>query len=206
MKNLSIRFAPSLLAFAVGATGGIALIDAAQAQSAAAPAAGTTAAMPQMQPHSPGGHEPQAHGGRMTREVERLRNSLKLSPGQAALWDRALQQARPPTDLRDRMKGRHDRMAAMLDDPDFDPRKLAADMDGAEAERHSQMTAMRDAWFAVYDALNPVQRGQAREFLRSHMGHHGGRGPDGHRMGEGRHGMQKDGADAGAAPMQSPPR
>jgi hypothetical protein len=78
---------------------------------------------------------------------------------------------KPPTDLREQMRARRDKMAAMLDDPNFDPRRLAADMDAAEAERSATMNSVRDAWIAVYESLNPVQRGQAREFLRSHLMH-----------------------------------
>ena len=107
----------------------------------------------------------------MMRDVERLRTSLKLNANQNALWDKAEGLMRPPPDGREQMKARHDRLAAMLDDPNFDPRQLAADMDSGDNERRARMTAMRDAWFAVYDSLNPVQRGQAREFLRSHMAH-----------------------------------
>lgn len=129
-------------------------------------------------PGHPGGHPMDRHegmhegmrgGGHMMRELARLKTSLKLDANQTQLWDRAEATMKPSTDLRDQMKTRHERMAAMLDDPNFDPRKLAADMDAAQAERTTKMNGMRDAWIAVYQSLNPVQRGQAREFLRSHM-------------------------------------
>ena len=136
-------------------------------------------------------------GGRpmqMMRDVARLKTSLRLTPEQAALWDRAAQQMKPPADLREQMKARHERMAAMLDDPNFDPRKLAAEMDRMQSERMERHKAMREAWFAVYDQLNPVQRGQVREFLRSHMGrgeHMRGRMDSTHR---GKHRDQDQGA------------
>lgn len=169
MNIISTPFASSLLVVAIAAGSGIALTTLADAQTTTAPAAA-----PMPHPIGPEGH---GSGGRhLMREVERLKTSLKLTPSQKALWDRAQEQMKPPADLREKMKARHDRMAAMLDDPDFDPRKLAADMDSAQAEHHARMTAMRDAWFAVYASLNPVQRGQAREFLRSRLAQRHGMG------------------------------
>ena len=127
---------------------------------------------------------PGMRGMHMMREVERLKTSLQLTPQQATLWDRAVAQMKPQPDAREQMKGTHDRMAAMLDDPNFDPRRMAAEMDRAADDRKAKMTAMRDAWFSVYDALNPVQRGQVREFLRARMsrGHHEMRGGHGEWM------------------------
>ena len=180
MKNALLRFAPGILAVLIAAGGGVALTTLAQAQS--------TPTAPAMPPHPPmgfGGPGERGPGGghRMMREVERLKTSLKLNASQTALWDRAQGLMKPPTDQREQMKARRDRMAAMLDDPAFDPRRLAAEMDSAEAERKATMTAVRDAWFALYDSLNPAQRGQVREFLRSRMSHRGGmEGPGGGRM------------------------
>ena len=181
--NLStLRIAGGLLVATIAAGGGIALTSLAEAQTAP-PAA---AAAPPMPPHHPPmadwGHGerggPGMHGHRMMREVERLKTSLKLTPAQTALWDKAQASMKPPSDMREQMKARHERVAAMLDDPNFDPRKMAAEMDSTDNDRHARMASVRDAWFAVYDSLNPVQRGQAREFLRSHMPHgmedHGG--------------------------------
>lgn len=135
------------------------------------------------------------HGGHMMREVARLKTSLKLDANQTQLWDRAEALMKPPAGLREQMKARHDQLAAALDDPNFDPRKLAADMDAAQAERSAAMKAVRDAWIAVYLSLNPVQRGQAREFLRSHMMH----GPWMHGPMEAHHrGPEMQGRDAPA--------
>ena len=164
MKTSMTRIASSLVVIAIAVGGGVAITTLAEAQTSAS-------GQPPMPPHGPEGRG--MMGGHMMREVERLKTSLKLSPSQAALWDRAQEQMKPPTDMREKMKARRDRTAAMLDDPDFDPRKLAADMDSAEAERRARMTATRDAWFAVYASLNPVQRGEVREFLRSRMSRHG---------------------------------
>jgi len=203
MNHSIARIAAGLLVASVAAGGGIALTSLAQAQT---PPPATSPAPP-MPPHHPpmgdwghGEHGgPGMHGGhRMMREVERLKTSLKLNASQTALWDKAQGLMKPPTDPREQMKARHDRMAAMLDDPAFDPRKMAAEMDSAQNERRARMAGVRDAWFAVYDSLNPVQRGQAREFLRSHMAH-GGMG--GHEGGW----MHRADGDAGKAPMAPPP-
>ncbi len=166
MKSLITRLVPGALVVLLAAGGGIAVTTIAQVQtSAAAPAP-----MPPHPPMGSGGPEgPGLRGRHRMMELDRLKTSLKLDAGQTALWDKAQEQRKPATDLRDRMRARHERLAALLDDPGFEPRKLAADLDSAESERHAKMSGLRDAWFAVYDSLNPVQRGQAREFLRSHM-------------------------------------
>lgn len=199
--NLSItRIATGLVVASIAAGGGIALTSLARAQT---PPAATSPAAP-MPPHHPpmgdGGHGgPGMHGDhRMMREVERLKTSLKLNASQTALWDKAQGLMKPPADRHEQMKAHHDRMAAMLDDPAFDPRRMAAEMDSAQIEGRARMAGVRDAWFAVYDSLNPVQRGQAREFLRAHMAH-GGMG--GHEGGW----MHRSDADAGKAPMAPPP-
>lgn len=189
------RIAPGLLAVLL-ATGGLAGLASAQTSApTVAPAA--------MAPHPPmprGG--PGMHGHRMMRELDRLKTSLRLDPNQTALWDRAVAQMAPPAGAGERMKGQHERLTAALDDPAFDPRKLAAEMDRADGERRARMTATRDAWFAVYDSLNPVQRGQAREFLRSHLGRGHAMGGGMQRMHERMHGDRPhDGAGAPAPGM-----
>ncbi len=203
MNSTLTRIASGLMVVAVAVGGGVAVTTLAEAQTTG------PAGQPPMPPHGPGPEGRGMPGGHM-RDLERLKTSLRLNPSQVALWDRAEQQMKPPTDGHEQMKARRDRMAAMLDDPDFDPRKLAADLDSADAERRAKMTAMRDAWFAVYASLNPVQRGQAREFLRSRlggrhgmherMGEHGGERMDEH------HGPMhgRDGA-AGRPPMPPAP-
>ncbi len=139
------------------------------------------------------------HHMHMVRELGRSKTSLRLTPEQAALWDRAEQQMKPPGDMREQMKARHERMTAMLDDPNFDPRKLAAEMDSVQSEHMTRRKSMREAWFAVYDKLNPVQRGQVREFLRSRMSrgqHMHGRMGSMHQGMEGRQERNPPGAPA----------
>jgi len=136
---------------------------------------------------------------RMERELGRFKASLRLDARQSALWDQAAMQMKPRGDQREEMKAHHDQVTGMLDDPNFDPRKLAAMMDQDQARRMAEMKTKRDAWIAVYESLNPVQRGQVREFLRERMaGHHEHGGPMG--GGPGWHHPDGDGGPAGAAP------
>lgn len=164
MNTISSRMTRGLMAGIFAASSGLALIGISHAQTTT-----QTAAAP-MGPGMQGKHEMHGmHGMHMMHELARLKTSLRLTPEQAALWDRAEQQMKPASDVREQMKARHERMSAMLDDPNFDPRKLAAEMDSVQAERMAKHKSTREAWFAVYDKLNPAQRGQVREFLRAHM-------------------------------------
>ncbi len=185
MHSISTRSARPLTALVASATLACSFLAFASTSSAqSAPVApGADSHAHQRPPMGRG-----MHGMHMMRELDRLKTSLRLDARQVALWDRAQQQMKPPGDMREQMKARHERMAAMLDDPNFDPRKLAADMDQMEAEHATRRRAVSDAWFAVYESLNPVQRGQVREFLRSQMSH----GMRGHMGG---HGMMRPGAD-----------
>ena len=172
------RIASGLLVAALAAGASVTVVTLAEAQTMAGQP-------PTPPPHGPGREDHGLPDGHMMREVERLKTSLRLTPSQVALWDRAQQQTKAPGDLHEQMTARHERMVAMLDDPDFDPRKLAADMDSADSDRRTRMTAVREAWFAVYASLNPAQRGQVREFLRARLSHRGGMpehggGPHGH--------------------------
>jgi periplasmic protein CpxP/Spy len=163
---IASTFKHRLIAFAIAA----ACVPAAFAQTPPSPPSVPNAAPPAGRPMGgPMDHRDPMHGGHMMRELARLKTSLKLDANQTQLWDRAESMMKPSADLHEQMKARHDRMAAMLDDPNFDPKKLAADMDSTQAERAAKMKGMRDAWIAVYQGLNPVQRGQVREFLRSRM-------------------------------------
>jgi hypothetical protein len=162
------------------------------------------------------------HGLRFE-QIGKLKTSLKLTAPQAALWDKAEKAMAPPTPeartkMREEMKARHEQTLAALADPKFDPRKFSADLEkqqaDMQAQRKAKMSAVREAWFTVYDSLDAGQRGQVREFLRERMdrshhrphgwGGHGGprfkpgAGPEGH---PGMHGLAQDGAPA---PM--PPR
>ena len=198
MNTISSRFKHGLVAGAFAASGCMALVSVSHAQTATQ--APTSAHSDMRAPTRPNAHmDPSMQGMEgmremrgmdhmhMMHELARLKISLRLTPEQVALWGRAEQQMKPPADLREQMKSRHERMAGMLDDPNFDPRKLAVEMDSMQSERMARHKSMREAWFAVYDQLNPAQRGQVREFLRSRMA----RGERMHgRMGAMHRGMQ----------------
>ena len=206
MNTIPSRMVRALAAGALAASSCMALVSVSHAQTAAQSAnpppatrADTRAPMQADAQNSPGMREEHGlrgmHHKHMMHELGRLKTSLRLTPEQATLWDRAEQQMKPAGDMREQMKARHERMTAMLDDPNFDPRKLAGEMDSVQSERMAKSKSMREAWFAVYDKLNPVQRGQVREFLRSRMS----RGePMRGRMGSMRHGM--DGHEERYAP------
>lgn len=151
-------------------------------------------------PHGPDHGPMRGPGGRhMMRDVERLKTSLRLDPKQTALWERAADRMKVGAEGREQMKTRRDRMTALLDDPNFDPRKLVAEMDGQSAERDAQRKNMRDAWIDVYESLNPVQRGQVREFMRSHLA----QGPFMHRPAQW---MHRDGPRPPETPAAAPQR
>ncbi|MGI9027022.1 MAG: Spy/CpxP family protein refolding chaperone [Burkholderiaceae bacterium] len=176
MKTIPSRMARRLAAGAFAASSCMALVSISHAQTTNAPSASRSDMRAPMQsdaardPGMRGEHGMRGmHHMHMMRELGRLKTSLRLTPEQAALWDRAEQRMKPPADMREQMKTRHERMTAMLDDPNFDARKLASEMDSVQSEHMARRKSMREAWFAVYDKLNPVQRGQVREFLRSRM-------------------------------------
>ncbi len=183
MKTRSLRLLPGLAAVVVATAASFGAATVVEAQTApptppARPANGMPGDGPG--PHRPGmpdgpgmrgGPEMHGHGMRMMRELDRLKTSLQLNGSQAAAWDKAVAAMKPSGDPRAEMKSHRDRLAAALDDPNFDPRKLAAETDRTETEHRARMSMIRDAWFSVYDTLNPVQRGQVREFLREKMTH-----------------------------------
>ncbi len=179
MKKSSLRLLPGLAAAVVAAAASFGAATVVQAQTTgsappARPMPGSPGDGPGMRrgPDGPGMHGgPGLHGMRMMRELDRLKTSLQLNGSQAAAWDKAVAEMKPSGDPRAEMKAHHDRLATALDDPNFDPRKLSADMDRMETERRARMSMIREAWFSVYDTLNPVQRGQVREFLRKKMTH-----------------------------------
>jgi Spy/CpxP family protein refolding chaperone len=204
MKPLSTRNLPGIAAVLIAASACLAVATVVDAQTPPAPRPGDARAPMPPRPDGmmgPGG--PRMRGMHAMREVERLKTSLQLNAQQSALWDRAAATMKPQGDMHQQMKAGHDRMEAMLDDPNFDPRRMAAEMDRVAAERKARMTSIRDAWFAVYDALNPVQRGQVREFLRERMTrHHGMHGGPGGRVDEWMH----HGEGKGQPPMTPPTR
>ncbi len=170
-SRIPSRFFPGIAAFAVAA---VTCFAAATVVDAQTPPRGG-----EMRDGHGAGMGEHGPGMREMHELDRLRTSLQLTPQQSALWDRAAAAMKPDGNPHEEMKARHDRMLAMLADPNFNPRAMAAETDRMDDERKAKMRTVRDAWFAVYDSLNPAQRGQVREFLRERMtkhehGMHGG--------------------------------
>lgn len=163
----------------------------------------------------------------MSHQLAGLKTSLRLTPQQAALWDKAEKAMAPAPDARAKRqelaKARRDQALAALADPKFDPRKFAAEQEKQRAEMQAQaktrMNAIKENWFSVYDSLDTAQRGQVREFLRARFeargkvrGHRGAWGA--HRgdlpgIRDGRPGMHegnftRQGAPAGLMPVPAP--
>jgi Spy/CpxP family protein refolding chaperone len=183
MKKFSLHFLPALIALTFAAAGSLTVATVVEAQTPPSqPGRPMPADGPMPMKHGdrggPGEHGMHGPEMRMMRELEQFKAALQLNASQSALWDKAAAQMKPPMNAREEMKAGHDRMTAALADPNFDPRKLAAEMDRVDTERRARMSSIRDAWFTVYDSLNPAQRGQVREFLRERMSHrpgmHGG--------------------------------
>ncbi len=206
MKKIPSRVLPALVAVVIAATASFTVATVVEAQT---PPQGPGA----MPPGGPKMHGEWGgpHGGpgmHMMKEVERLKASLQLGASQSALWDKAVAQMKPPTDMREKMRAEHDKMTAALADPNFDPRKIAAEMDRMGAERRARMATIREAWFSVYDSLNPAQRGQVREFLRERMSPmHGEHRMEWmhHRDGEGHDGPPHGGMMPGKPPGEAAP-
>lgn len=161
-SRIPSRFLPGIAALTVAAVTCFAAATVVDAQTPP-PGAGMRDG------RGPDMHEQHGPAMRMMRELDRLKASLQLNPQQAALWDRAAAAMKPDGNPRDEMKARHDRMLAMLADPNFNPRALAAETDRMADEHMAKMRTVREAWFSVYDSLNAAQRGQVREFLRERM-------------------------------------
>ena len=133
----------------------------------------------------PGGaHGEGPEGMGPTRELERLHKQLKLNPEQEKLWKKA-QAVQRDVFRQMRAKGgeMHAKLRAEIDKPGADLKQFALLGDQLREQMHAQMQATRkparEAWFAVYDALDADQKEQARVAIREGMdrmgrGHHGG--------------------------------
>jgi len=133
----------------------------------------------------PGGaHGEGPEGMDPMRGFERLHKQLKLNPEQEKLWKKA-QAAQRDAFRQMRAKGgeMHAKLRAEIDKPGADLKQFALLGDQLREQMHAQMQATRkparEAWFAVYDALDPGQKEQARVAIRDALdrmgrGHHGG--------------------------------
>jgi hypothetical protein len=148
---------------------------------------GATASWAQM----PGGKGPEGMGP--MQGFERLHKDLNLNAQQEELWKKA-QGLQREAFRSMRAKGEETRakLRVEIDKPGADLKQFAQLRDQLGAQMHAQMEAIhkqvREAWFAVYDALDPGQREKVRVAIRDgmdrmgQMGRHRG-GPRGEQHG-----------------------
>jgi Spy/CpxP family protein refolding chaperone len=126
-----------------------------------------------------------AEGMGPMRGFERLHKELKLNAQQEDLWKKA-QAAQREAFRSMRAKGEETRakLRVEIDKPGADLKQFAQLRDELGAQTRAQMDAMRkqvrEAWFAVYDALDPGQKEQVRVAIRDgmdRMGRHQRGGP-----------------------------
>jgi hypothetical protein len=143
--------------------------------------------------------------------MHRMAEELSLNPQQQQLAMTAMQKMHPSKEAMQRMKKEHEQHLLALMDPNFDPRKMAAEEDQMHSEMEAKQKDARGAWFALWDTLSPEQRVKARLMLlkmaeREHgHGMHGDHGPED--MHEGHEGMRggPDGMHGGPDGMPPPP-
>jgi len=134
-----------------------------------------------------------AEGMGPMRGFERLHKELKLNAQQEELWKKA-QSLQREAFRSMRAKGEETRatLRVEIDKPGADLKQFAQLRDQLGEQMHAQMEAIhkqvREAWFAVYDALDPGQKEKVRVAIRDgmdrmgHMGRHRG-GPRGEQHG-----------------------
>ncbi len=150
--------------------------------SAALLAAGLLAAGP-VWAQAPGGADPEGMGP--MRGFERLHQELNLNPQQEDLWKTA-QAAQREAFRAMRAKGEETRakLRVEIDKPGADLKQFAQLRDQLGAQMRAQMETtrnqVREAWFAVYDTLDSVQKEKVRVAIRDgmdRMGRHHRGGP-----------------------------
>jgi hypothetical protein len=146
----------------------------------------------------PGGKGPEARGP--MRGFERLHQELNLNPQQEELWKKAQGLQRDAhRSMRAQGEETHAKMRAEIDKPGVDLKQFAQLRDQMGSQMHAQMEAtrkqVREAWFAVYDALDANQKEQVRVAIRDGMdrmvrhrgGHRGGHRGEMHGQSSGAH-------------------
>jgi hypothetical protein len=135
-----------------------------------------------------------AEGMGPMRGFERLHKELNLNAQQEELWKRA-QTAQREAFRSMRAKGEETRakLRVEIDKPGADLKQFAQLRDQLGAEMRAQMEGshrqVREAWFAVYDALDSGQREKVRVAIRDSMDRMGHMGrPRGGPRGEQQHG------------------
>jgi len=134
-------------------------------------AAGLLAAGPAWA-QAPGGAGPEGMGP--MRGFQRLHKELNLNPQQEELWKKA-QAAQREAFLAMRAKGEETRakLRVEIDKPGADLKQFTQLRDQLGAQMRAQMEAtrkqVREAWFAVYDTLDSVQKEKVRVAIRDGM-------------------------------------
>ena len=119
---------------------------------------------------APGG----AEGMGPMRGFERLHKELNLNAQQEELWKRAQTAQREAfRSMRARGEETRAKLRVEIDKPGADLKQFAQLRDQLRAQTHAQMEAthkqVREAWFAVYDALDSAQKEQVRVAIRDGM-------------------------------------
>lgn len=149
--------------------------------------------------------QPGMHPGEMQhdwakRREDHLVAELGLNPQQAALAQAAMAKMKPDHDMMERMHKSHEARLLALMDPNFDPRRAAAQEDQERADREARMKDARTSWFALWDSLDANQRVKARLMLLKMAE----RGPMERMHGEGMHGDGMRGPDGGHGGPDAP--
>lgn len=126
------------------------------------------------QPYRHHGYGPEAMFGRL----DRIRAELKLNEQQEALWKKTEAQSRESfRSMRDAARELREKMRSEIDRPGADLKALAQFGDQLRAQGEGARKQVRDAWFALYDALDAGQKEQVRQHLKARMERFGrGRG------------------------------
>ena len=132
---------------------------------------------------APGGKGPEGMGP--MRGFERLHKELNLNAQQEELWKRAQSAQREAfRSMRARGEETRAKLRVEIDKPDADLKQFAQLRDQLGAQMRAQMETtrkqVREAWFAVYDTLDSVQKEKVRVAIRDgmeRMGRHHRGGP-----------------------------
>ena len=115
-----------------------------------------------------------AEGMGPMRGFERLHKELNLNAQQEELWKKAQGLQREAfRSMRARGEETRATLRAEIDKPGADLKQFAQLRDQLRAQTQAQMEAthkqVREAWFAVYDALDSAQKEQVRVAIRDGM-------------------------------------
>ena len=106
--------------------------------------------------------------------MERLHQKLNLNPQQEELWKKAQAASRDTFQkMREGAKDVHGKLRAEIEKPNADLKQFAQLREQMREQMRSRMEAarkqVREAWFAVYDALDPGQKEQVRLSIKDRM-------------------------------------